>query len=213
MAFRGGVYHLLWWPALSFGIVAIAYLTSNAGWFGKRRDGSRHYFATAILLPYLIFVHSVWRLQISLSREPAITFVNSSLAVSRRLLARELPENIDRVCDLTCEFIDPKLIRDKPAYCCHPILDAGACTHSELIELARALPPSNGNLLLIHCANGHGRTGMFAAVWLLTHGFATTVDDAIKLLQDARPGIGLRSRQRRLVKEALFSLNNYAKID
>lgn len=113
---------------------------------------------------------------------------------------------MDRVCDLTCEFMDPKSIRDKPAYCCHPILDAGTRTSAELIELARTLPPTSETMLLIHCANGHGRTGMFAAVWLLTHGFVRTVDDAIIMLRDARPGIGLRARQRRLVMEAFSSL-------
>lgn len=208
MALGGGTHLLLCWPALSFGIVSIAYLTCDARWFGKRRDGSRHWLATAVLLPYLIFVYSVWRLQISLSREPAINYVNSSVAVSRRLLAHELPENVDRVCDLTCEFVDPKPLRTKPGYHCHPVLDAGACSAAELVDLARRLPPSNGEILLIHCANGHGRTGMFAAVWLLTHGFVTTVDDAITMLRNARPGIGLRSRQRRLVVEAFTSLHD-----
>jgi hypothetical protein len=193
---------------LSFGIVAIAYLTNDARWFGKREDGSRHWLATTVLLPYLIYVQSVWLLQISVSREPAISYVNASLAVSRRLLAREVPANVDIVCDLTCEFVDPKPLRTRPGYNCHPVLDAGACSAAELIDLARRLPPSNEELLLIHCANGHGRTGMFAAVWLLTHGFVPTVDDAITMLRNARPGIGLRSRQRRLVVEASFSLQN-----
>lgn len=210
MAFRGGVNHLLWWPALSFGVVSIAYLTNDVRWFGKRRDGSRHYLATGVLFPYLMFVHGVWRLQIALSHEPAINYVNSSLAVSRRLLAHELPEDITRVCDLTCEFRDPKHIRTKLRYECHPILDAGACTAAELIDLARKLSPSNEEILLIHCANGHGRTGMFAAVWLLTHGLVTSVDDAITMLQAVRPGIGLRPRQRRLVMEAMSALQNSA---
>ena len=157
---------------------------------------------------YLIYVQSVWLLQISISREPAINYVNASLAVSRKLLAREVPADVKIVCDLTCEFVDPKYLRAKPRYNCHPVLDAGACSATELIDLARRLPPSNDELLLIHCANGHGRTGMFAAVWLLAHGFATTVDDAITMLRNTRPGIGLQSRQRRLVMEALSKLQN-----
>jgi hypothetical protein len=206
LALRGGTHLLLCWPALSFGIVSVAYLTNDARWFGKRTDGSRFWLATAVLLPYLIYVQSVWLLQISLSCEPAINYVNDSLALSRRLLPREVPDTVAIVCDLTCEFVDPKPLRSNPGYRCHPVLDAGACSAAELIDLARRLPPSNGNMLLIHCANGHGRTGMFAAVWLLTHGFVTTVDDAITMLQNARPGIGLRSRQRRLVVEALSKL-------
>ncbi len=204
------MYLLVCWPALSFAVISVAYLTNDAGWFGKREDGSRHWLATAVLLPYLVYAHGVWLLQIAGSRKPAMNFVNDSLCVSRRLLAHEVPDNVDSVCDLTCEFIDPQTIRTKPGYHCHPILDAGACTATELIDLARRLPPSNGQVLLIHCANGHGRTGMFAAVWLLTHGFVTTVDDAMTMLKSARPGIGLRSRQRRLVHEACSCLRDSA---
>jgi hypothetical protein len=207
-ALRGGWRLLVFWPALSFGIVSIAYLTEDARWFGKRRDGARSWLATILLLPYLLYVHCVWMLQIAISREPAISFVNSSLAVSRRLLPGELPASVERVCDLTCEFVDPICVRSKPGYCCHPILDAGACSAAELVDLARELPPSNNGTLLIHCANGHGRTGMFAAVWLLTHEIVTTPDDAIKMLKDARPGIGLRARQRRLVTEAFTTLRD-----
>lgn len=207
-ASRGGWGVLLCWPALSFGIVSIAYLTGDAHWFGKRLDGSRSRLATIALLPYLLYAHCVWLLQIAISNEPAVSFVNNSLAVSRRLVSGEFPAHVERVCDLTCEFVDPFSMRSKPGYCCHPILDAGACSAAELVALARGLPPSNGDILLIHCANGHGRTGMFAAVWLLTHGIVTAPDAAIKILQDTRPGIRLRSRQRRLVDEAFTILRN-----
>lgn len=202
MALRGGWHLLLVWPALSLGVVSIAYLTNDAGWFGKHSDGSRSVLSTAVLLPYFVLVYAVWLLQISLSREPAISYVNRSLALSRRLRAQEIPPSVNVVCDLTCEFVDPRSVRTRCSYRCHPILDAGACTAAELVDLARELPPADGELLLIHCANGHGRTAMFAAVWLLTHGFTTTVDDAITMLRNARPAIRLRSRQRRLVVDA-----------
>jgi len=202
MALRGGAFLFFVWPVLSFGVVSIAYFTNEARWFGKRGDGSRHWLATVALLPYITFAYTVWRMQVFLSREPAISLVNDSLAVSRRLLAHEAPADVDIVCDLTCELVDPESLRAKPGYCCHPILDAGTCSASELIDLARRLPPSTDRRLLIHCANGHGRTGMFAAVWLITHGFVETVDDALAMLRTARPGIGLRIRQRRLVVEA-----------
>jgi hypothetical protein len=208
MAFRGGMNFLFLWPTCSFGVVSIAYFTGNARWFGKRRDGTRHVLATFVLLPYLTFVYGVWRCQIVLSREPAFHRVNAFLIVARRLLKREYPGNVDRVCDLTCEFLDPKLIRTKSGYLCLPILDAGTCSARELIELAHRLPPLDGELLLIHCANGHGRTGMVAAVWLLTHRFARSVDEAMTILQRARPGIGLRSRQLCVVEEAFTLLGD-----
>jgi len=206
MAFCDGAHLLFCWPALSFGIISLAYFTNDTRWFGKRKDGSRHWLATLVLFPYLILLQSVWRLQILCSRESAINNVNDWLAVSRRLLASEVPANVENVCDLTCEFVEPLRLRTKPGYICHPVLDAGVRSADELIDLARKLPPTKDTRLLVHCANGHGRTGMFAAVWLLTHGFVTTVDDAIAMLQNARPGIRLRSRQRRVVVEALSAL-------
>lgn len=211
MALRGGWHLLLAWPALSLGAVSIAYLTNDASWFGKRSDGSRSLLATAVLLPYLVLAYAVWRLQISLSREPAISYVNRWLALSRRLRAHEIPDSVNGVCDLTCEFVDPRSVRTRRGYRCHPILDAGACTAAELVDLARRLPPLDGEMLLVHCANGHGRTAMFAAVWLLAHGFATTADDAITMLRNARPGIRLRSRQRRLVEDAESLLTDDAR--
>jgi len=115
------------------------------------------------------------------------------------LLARELPENIAHIRDLTCEFVAPKALRTRLGDLCHSIWDAAVSSAPELIPLARRLPPSNQHPLLIHCANGHGRTCLFAAVWLLTLRFVMSGDDAIAMLRCARPGIAFGSRQHRLV--------------
>ncbi len=201
-ATQGGWTLLMAWPSISFFILALAYFISDARWFGKRADGSRHWLATFLLLPYLLLVHVVWRLQICFSREPAFHALDDYVLLSRRLLSQELPPHIDRVCDLTCEFRDPRTIRSRHGYVCYPILDAGTCETEKLIRLARQFPPENQSPLVIHCANGHGRTGMFAAIWLLTHGLAPTAEAAMAMTQQSRPAITLRSRQRQVVVEA-----------
>jgi protein-tyrosine phosphatase len=212
-ALRGGWYLGFVWPATSFGLVAVAYFLGDAKIFGKQADGSRYWIATILLLPYLLFVNIVWSAQVSISREHATSTVNDSLVVSRRLRAKEVPSEISQVCDLTCEFTDPRLLRSQLRYTCHPILDAGAVSARELIATARSIPPLRNERILIHCANGHGRTGMFAAIWLIVHEYATSADDALRALQSARPAISLRARQRQVVEDAVNILANCVKQD
>lgn len=206
-AVRGGWFILFAWPAASFALVGVAYLGGSARLFGKRSDGSRHWASTAALLPYLLFARVVWLAQVTLSSEPAASSVNERLAVSRRLREHELPTDTAQICDLTCEFVDPKSFRSHGIYVCHPILDAGATDAAEILSFARSLRPPEEGRLLVHCANGHGRTGMFAAVWLLAHQYATSADEAVKLIQEARPEVSLRSRQYQLVRDAASLLS------
>ncbi len=202
MASRGGWYLVLLWPAASFSAVAVAYLSGNAAVFGKQSDGSRQLVSTLLLLPYLLFAHAVWAAQVGLSREAAANRVNPALIISRRLREHEYPDDVGLICDLTCELSAPRLIRSRSTYRCHPILDAGTVSAGELIAFANSVPPSDQGPVLIHCANGHGRTGMFAAIWLMVHGYATSAGEAIALLKTARPGVRLRPRQFSVVTKA-----------
>lgn len=208
LAIQGGWYLVSGWPGVSVAMVTLAYLTGNVGWFGKRGDGSRSRAAQILLLPALTVIRIVWLVQISLSGESPANAVNRFLFVSRALRVHEVPRSVTDVCDLTCELTDPTPIRRHYHYRCLPILDAGIRQASEQIELARELPPAAGRVLLIHCANGHGRTGMFAAIWLLTHGFAGTAAEALGMLHEIRPGIVLRRRQQRMVGFAESILRN-----
>jgi protein-tyrosine phosphatase len=202
LAAQGGVWLLHGWPSLSFGAVSVAYLTGSTRIFGKRADGSRHWLATLVIGPYLMLASCVWRIQIILSREAAFNTVNDVLIVARRLLASELPQDINHVCDLTCEFRDPKELRELPGYKCFPVLDAGTLSADDLVAIVKELPSEKDGRLLIHCANGHGRTGLIAAAWLISNNYAASVDDAVAALRAVRPGISLRKRQRASLHQA-----------
>lgn len=150
----------------------------------------------------------VWGLQVRLSREPAFQRVTPSLMVARRLRHWEYPSEASVICDLTAELRDPASIRAVPGYCCFPILDASTLEPHELVSVVRRLTPEPGRQLLIHCANGHGRTGLVAAAWLIQQGYADSPAAAISLLQSARPRISLRECQTQtldLVAELLRS--------
>lgn len=207
-ALGGAPFLLLAWPATAFAIVAFAYLTKSSKPFCKRNDGTRPLMATLVLSPYLSFAYVTWSIQLWFTREPSYARVHETLFISRRLLTNELPGGVKRVCDLTSELSDPAAIRSLNGYVSYPILDASTCDPASLVSLARSLPPIYDRPLLIHCANGHGRTGMFAAIWLLTHGFASEPSSAIQLIQTVRPAAKLGPIQYATVEKAFAILTD-----
>lgn len=195
-----GMWWLFLWPAISLFVVSAGYFWGTAYLFGKRHDGSRSVLASVVLLPYTIVAHVVWRAQCLLIREAAFHVVNDKLIVARRLFGHEMPDDVEALLDLTSEFRDPAAIRAHPGYRCLPILDGGSISAEELVSALRNLKPSPGKRVLIHCANGHGRTGMAGAAWLILHGYATTANEAVARLQHVRPGVKLKMGQWEVVR-------------
>lgn len=193
----GGWYWTMFYPSMSFAIVAIGYLGVGPRVFGKHSNGGRSLVATIFLLPYLLLTLATWHLVRLVSQEPAVNRVDPDLFLSRRLLSDELPNGVKTVVDLTCEFTDPPFACDN--YHCFPFLDASCPTADELNELAKrilTLPKP----VLIHCAQGHGRTGLVAAAVLLVAGKASTSAEALALVRTVRPGIELNASQRKTLE-------------
>jgi protein-tyrosine phosphatase len=104
------------------------------------------------------------------------------------------------VLDLTAEFPEPAGVRDGRDYICRPLLDATAPGPQIMQEWIMDLVRRPG-CLYIHCAQGHGRTGLLAAALLLQRGVATDAADAIARVQAVRPGVRLNGAQRRCLTE------------
>ena len=202
-AIQGGVwYFALVYPAISFAIVSIGYLGVGPMIFGKSPNGKRTWLSIVLLLPYMLLTLMTWHLIRLLSRESAINQLNPDFILSRRLLVDEMPQTVKSVVDLTCELSEPRNNWPIERYLCFAILDASSPTPGELKALATKileLPKP----VLIHCAQGHGRTGLVAAAVLIVSGKATNAIDAISMVQSARPGIELNQSQR----SALESIN------
>ncbi|MCA9177554.1 MAG: dual specificity protein phosphatase family protein [Planctomycetales bacterium] len=207
-ALQGGWFMWLGWPAVSLALVAVAYALGDARLFGKLPNGRRRPIAALALFPYLLFARVVWEMWACCSRECPCHEVNSQLWLARRLRTRECPANVTVFCDLTCELGDPSTQRDTAGYRCFPILDGGVRPAAELVELVRSLEVPAGQRVLIHCANGHGRTGMVAAIWLVANQLARDAEEAVALLRAARPGVSLRTSQREAVDEAIRLLRD-----
>lgn len=201
LALRGGWWWVMLWGTVSFAIVSVGYALGEPGVLGKRRDGTREFWSWVLLGPYLVMTGGVWWGQVLVSREEAFSSVNRELILARRLRSWEIPESVGVICDLTAEMRDPKNLRMRSDYCCFPVLDAGAMTPEMLKQIVEELRVDEGQRVLIHCANGHGRSGMVGCAWLIAHGFAESADEALTMIQSARPGVRLRAGQRRAVEE------------
>jgi protein-tyrosine phosphatase len=198
-ALSGGVGSLLLWPALSFALVAAAYLGLGARVFGKRRDGTLAWECVAGLLPYLLFTWAVWHLSRWVRREPPFHRIAPGLLAGRRLLPREMPAEVRTVVDLTAEFAEPRAVRGTGSYLCLPMLDASVPTDGELRELLDRIGRSP-EPVYVHCAEGHGRTGLVAAALLVRKGLANDAEEALAALRGIRPGVDLKPAQRALLE-------------
>jgi hypothetical protein len=185
------------WLGGDFLVLAIAHGVGAHRIFGKRADGSLPLWSWLAFLPFLLYITAVWHAIRLLSRERAYHAVTESLVVGRRLLPAEVPGQFDNYVDLTAELAEPPAIGRFAAYQCFPILDRSAPEPEALHDAVSRLRPGK---TFIHCAQGYGRTGLFALAVLLKSGVARTVSDGLRMLTGVRPGIGLSRAQRRCIE-------------
>lgn len=151
----------------------------------------------ALFLPLLTATIVVWHLIRLISVEAAQTRVTDQLVLGRRLLPSELHEQFENYIDLTAEFTEPRAIRESAMYRNFPVLDGGVPTLEGLASVISDLRPGR---TFVHCAQGHGRTALFAAALLLESDGASTVEDALEKLTASRPGMRLNPDQRRCLE-------------
>ncbi len=198
---------ILLWPGGSFCIVALAYYVRAPWVLGKSDRGqisALHYFA---LWPYFILCQTIWSILTTFRKEDPFNEISPGIVIGRRLLDREYPNHFDRVIDLTAEFTEPAVVRTSGDYHSFRILDASVPCAGRLLDFVHSLGELPGTTF-IHCAVGHGRSGMFCAVLLLAKQRANTPDEALQMIYDRRPGVWLRKGQRRIVDQAAVLLNN-----
>jgi protein-tyrosine phosphatase len=195
--FERGWFLIAVWFGCDFLVLGIAHGCGANRVFGKRDDGTLPWWSWTVFLPLLSCSMFIWHVIRLLSREPAHNTVNEQLVVGRRLLPSELEGEFANYVDLTAEFSEPALIRSSPAYRAFPILDGGAPTPEALRAAVASLRPGR---TFVHCAQGHGRTGLFALALLFDSGLIHSVEEGLRILSAARPGIRLSSKQRRCIQ-------------
>ncbi len=197
---------LLGWVALSAAIVAAGYAGIGAKVFGKSSDGQRALWARVLLLPYFTLVAFARWLQRTVTGERPFDEVAPGLYVGRLVPTRTLPRDVRLVVDLTAELTEPLQTRQSYEYRCLPTLDGMAPEESLLRELAEDLAGRPGPVY-VHCAAGHGRAAMLAAVILLRRGLAEDVQAAEARMRARRPKVRMTRLQRRRAAAAARSPN------
>lgn len=200
--FERGWFFILSWLGLNFLQLATAHARGNQHVFGKRPDGTIPWFSCLMFLPLLLMTIAVWHLIRWISREPAFNVVNENLTIGRRILPKECPDTFSNFVDLTAEFSEPAKLRKREGYVGFPILDGAAPTADSLFHAINSLKPGK---TFVHCAQGHGRTAMFAAALLISSGKASSIEQALQHLLAVRPGI-------RLSQQQLDCLNKFAEL-
>lgn len=195
-----GVWLALLWPAVAFFAIAIGYASLGERVFGKE-DGRVRTTVKVLLAPWLILQFATWWLQGKLSAEPWFH------RIGRHYLGRypspgNLPDDVDLVVDLTAEFDRPTLPA-RVRYVSLPMLDACAAAQEPLRALLAEIEAHDG-VAYVHCASGHGRSGMVHAALLLSAGRAADSREAEAELKSHRPGVRLSIEQHRAL-EKLFA--------
>ncbi len=165
--YEGGWMLVVVWLGGDFLVLGIAHARGAHRVLGKRPDGSLPFWSWVVFLPLLLYTSAVWQILRLISREAAHNVVNNSLVVGRRLLPGELSGEFANYVDLTAEFSEPRAIRASSGFLSFPILDGSAPDSKALREFVHRLRPGK---TYIHCAQGHGRTGLFALAVLLKSG-------------------------------------------
>uniref|UniRef100_UPI004054887F phosphatase PAP2/dual specificity phosphatase family protein n=1 Tax=Pseudomonas sp. G.S.17 TaxID=3137451 RepID=UPI004054887F len=184
----GGAWLWLAWPAGSLLLVALNYLVFDAAGFQKRQDGSLSPAVYWLFAPYLLgaWINSrVWT-----RKHPQPDQVVDNVWLGR------LPDNdqlkpFAAVVDMCAELpIKP----DSRGYQAIPTLDLVAPTAQTCLLAAQAIERlRQQGPLLVCCALGYSRSATAVAAWHLHSGRAETVDNAIAIIRQARPGVVLRA--------------------
>lgn len=198
----------LLWTGVACLMASIAWLlptqsgTSNhrVRWiFGKRDDGTRTWWSTALLLPFLGPVSAYWHMRRPKLTEAPWHELLPDLVIGRRLLDDEFDLEVDHIVDLTCEYAECVKQRNHPGYLCLPIVDGAAPPPIVLQQYIRQLQQLEGRIYL-HCAEGHGRTATVAAALLVARGIAKDVDEALAKISSVRAKAKVYAGQLRVLR-------------
>ncbi|KQN54651.1 serine/threonine protein phosphatase [Pseudomonas sp. Leaf48] len=198
-AFAGkGAWLWLLWPAVALLLVALNYAVLDVGGFQKRADGRLSAAARWLLAPYLIAARLNSRLWTRKDPDPDLVLDNVWLG--RIPTPQELEDStFTAVVDLCAELsLNPGCI----AYRSLPVLDLTAPGTALIGEAALAIESlRQQGPLLVCCALGYSRSATAVAAWLLHTGRAASVEEAVALIQLARPGIVLGARHRQVLEQ------------
>lgn len=194
---------ILLWPALAFALTAAAYWGLGPSIYRKTNGrlplSTQLVFALCLIGQYVSLFH--YRRQCDAWNQitPRVWI---SAWLNRREAADARRKGVTAVLDLTAEFSETATLRALD-YCNIPILDLTAPNTAQLHKAVEFISRhAKHGVVCVHCKVGYSRSAAVVGAYLLASGHATTVEQAVALLRNARPTIVIRP-------EALTALNTY----
>jgi predicted protein tyrosine phosphatase len=184
---------LLFWPSLSFGIVAGAYFGFGPGIFRKTSGilpwSSRFVLGPCLLGQYLSLLH--YRRQCRPWDE-----ISPRVWIGRKLSNREaegaVRSGVTAVLDLSAESSEAKAFR-AISYRNIPILDLTAPSLEQLQEMGKFIAEhSETGTVYVHCKIGYSRSAAAVAAYLMIRGKVSDAEEAVTMIRRARPSIVVR---------------------
>ena len=177
--------------------LSAGYAGLGARIFCKQPDGIIPIWIKILHFPFMLYSYLIWHIARLTSRENAVDRVSANLYLGRRLLPGEVPEGVVNYVDLTAELEDPMSIRDSTNYIKLPILDGDVPGRE---ALRTTLSHLCDEVTYVHCAQGHGRTGLFALAVLAERGIVSSFQEGMAMVKAARPGISLNKEQEDFIR-------------
>ncbi len=187
----GGVALWLLWPAVSLLLVAMSYLLFGPAGFQKQADGRLTPAAAWLFAPYLLaaWLNSRWWTR---THEDAHEIV-PGVWLGRLPAAQDaLWSKIHTVIDMSAELPLRRPRGSKVEVVAFPTLDLTLPSRPTLEQARAALEAARRKgPVLVCCALGYSRSALAVAAWLLRHGDARDVSQALQLICRARPAVVL----------------------
>ena len=181
---------ILIWPALNTSILAIAYILNKPTFIaGKQKNGKINYFLLIINAPWLVLSWLTWILIYFISKENKVDKVNgTNWFISSYPGLRYKENDYQLIVDLTSEF--PRPINHGSNYICFPNLDG-----VPLSNLPESLSINPESKVLVHCAQGHGRSATWSSIALTKLGIFPNTKSAYSAIKASRPGAVASTKQ------------------
>ena len=168
------------WLVVNFLIMTLAYALNKPSWImGKNQKGEIAKTLLILNLPWLLFTWIIFWVQMLLSRENRVNeIISNHIYIASRPLKGFNYKPYDLIIDLTAEFLKDSV----NSYICYPNLDGMALSQSyKSIEIFK------NKRVLVHCANGHGRSALFVAGLLVDLELVESFDEGLYTIKQCRP--------------------------